>query len=49
LSLEFPEPPFPDLPSLVAAPPPVSALDRLGGLFGRSVLRDILDTLMKIT
>jgi 23S rRNA pseudouridine955/2504/2580 synthase len=49
LSLEFPEPPFPDLPSLVTAPPPVSALDRLGSLFGRSVLRDILDTLMKIT
>jgi 23S rRNA pseudouridine955/2504/2580 synthase len=38
LSLGFPEPPFPDLPGIVTAPLPSSALDRLGGIFGRAAL-----------
>jgi 23S rRNA pseudouridine955/2504/2580 synthase len=41
LSLEFPEPPFPDVPRFVSAPLPASALDSLGKLFGRDALRDI--------
>jgi 23S rRNA pseudouridine955/2504/2580 synthase len=38
LSLEFPEPPFADLPRVVTAAPPPSALDRLGRLFGAAAL-----------
>jgi 23S rRNA pseudouridine955/2504/2580 synthase len=45
LSLGFPEPPFPDTPGLVTAPPPASAMARLGGLFGTSPMREILERL----
>jgi 23S rRNA pseudouridine955/2504/2580 synthase len=38
LSIEFPEPPFSDLPRIVRAPLPDSALRRLGAIFGRSEL-----------
>jgi len=41
LSLEFPEPPFPDVPRLVTAPLPASASDRLGELFGSAALAEI--------
>jgi 23S rRNA pseudouridine955/2504/2580 synthase len=43
LSLGFPEPPFPDLPRLVTAPLPESALARLGELFGASTIRGAID------
>jgi 23S rRNA pseudouridine955/2504/2580 synthase len=42
-SLGFPEPPFPDLPCSVTSQPPPSALDRLGVIFGKTELRDILE------
>jgi 23S rRNA-/tRNA-specific pseudouridylate synthase len=38
LRLEFPEPPFPDLPGRVLAPLPPGAAERLGSLFGREAL-----------
>jgi 23S rRNA pseudouridine955/2504/2580 synthase len=43
LSLEFPEPPFADLPRLVAAPLPGDARARLAALFGEEALRSALD------
>jgi 23S rRNA pseudouridine955/2504/2580 synthase len=43
LSLEFPEPPFPDLPRVVTAAPPPAALDRLGRLFGPEELAGLLE------
>ena len=39
LSLEFPEPPFADLPRLIAAGLPGSAYARLAALFGEAALR----------
>jgi 23S rRNA pseudouridine955/2504/2580 synthase len=41
LSLEFPEPPFPDVPRFVTAPLPSSALERLGERFGLDALRGL--------
>ena len=46
LSIGFPEPPFPDLPRLVAAPLPPSALARLGSIFGSSAIARALDELV---
>jgi 23S rRNA pseudouridine955/2504/2580 synthase len=45
LSIGFPEPPFPDVPRLVTAPLPASALARLNGLFGSSEIAVALDEL----
>lgn len=43
LSLEFPEPPFPDLPRLVAAPVPEDSRSRLERAFGADALRSALE------
>jgi 23S rRNA pseudouridine955/2504/2580 synthase len=40
-SLEFPEPPFPDLPRFVTAPLPASAQERLIEIFGLAALRGL--------
>ncbi len=42
LSLEFPEPPFPDLPGLVTAPLPGPARARLASIFGPEALVEAL-------
>ena len=47
LSLEFPEPPFPDTPPLVCAPLPAEAFSRLAALFGESELLSVLTPPMR--
>lgn len=42
VSLEFPEPPFPDLPRVVSAPLPQDVAARLSALFGADGLRSAL-------
>lgn len=43
-ALRFPEPPFPDCPDLVVAPPPPGARRRLEGIFGVEALEKALET-----
>ena len=47
LSLEFPEPPFPDTPRLVTAPLPIDAYNRLEAIFGEEALRSAFDLAWK--
>jgi 23S rRNA pseudouridine955/2504/2580 synthase len=43
LALEFPEPPFPDVPPRVVAPLPAEAAARLGAVFGRGAAERAID------
>ena len=47
LSLEFPEPPFPDTPSIVYAPLPGGAFSRLASVFGEKELLSVLPPSMQ--
>ena len=49
LSLEFPEPPFPDTPRLVSAPLPIGAHNRLEAIFGEDALRSAFDLVWEAT
>jgi 23S rRNA-/tRNA-specific pseudouridylate synthase len=44
LSIQFPAPPFPDLPSLVTAPLPEGARRRLEAQFGTEALRSAMES-----
>jgi 23S rRNA pseudouridine955/2504/2580 synthase len=44
LALEFPEPPFPDVPPRVVAPLPAEAAARLGAVFGRGAAERAIES-----
>ena len=47
LSLEFPEPPFPDTPRIVTAPFPIGAYNRLETVFGEEALRSAFELVVE--
>jgi len=47
MSIEFPEPPFPDLPRRIVAPLPADALGRLGALFGSVAVEEALSAFFR--